>query len=570
MKHFKPSKAEDSESGWGSDGADSDETQAMDIENSTFQTAAEDSSATLGNMLFDIPLDDDDDSGAPMALFLNEDYSRDGSSLGMGTFVYSDNETISPDTVAGIVDEVLTSLQRARQEQEISPRTASPSITGEETVVNVTPMGLEELKHTLKVYPHKGADIALLRRIEDFHRARFLRRQQHPIQPWGIFGLFQYLSDLQLDLEWAEDAAWRRANGTVYLSWSDFQAIQRETLQPTYFVYIVALISTIMLIVSFCISNWQFAPIKVNPMLGPSPDALLRLGALERTRVIENNEWFRLVAPMFLHAGLVHFVLNMLALFFIGGIVERKHGTAEVILVFMFTGIGGNIASTLFMSPSISVGASGGIFGLLGVCLADIMINWDLLTLKNYRDVLDPAFKGFPYGTVLFGIFAEIAINVMVGLTPYVDQFAHVAGLLYGIGFGIPFLRWLKGPGFFGGHSRVRRNLCGLTRSLLFALTITSFVVMLTLLINSDGEPLCPDCQYISCLPFPFWKEETWWQCDECDLTVAKLRQLTPSTLIDLTCPGSEIVEVDLLEANVDRVVIQESLSGYCRQLCPI
>lgn len=529
------------------------------------------------DLLVTIPLSGD--SSATGASFLPEDFSMGSShhAAAMSSIDHhidslTDTSTLAPESVASIVDEVLLSLQRARRELQ---ERASRPIPEEDTVVNATADGLHELKHSLKTYHRKGLSCkneALLRRVEDFHKARFLRRQQsqNSAKPWGIFGLFQFLSDLEIDLEWAEDAAWRRKHRKVYLAWSDFEAIHKKTRQLPYFVYAMMVISSILLVVAFHMNDWEFAPVSVNPMLGPSPQVLFRLGALDRRAVIEDDEWYRLVVPVFLHAGLVHFALNMAALFFIGGALERRHGTAETILVFLLAAVGGNIASTLFMSPSISVGASGGIFGMLGVCLADIVINLDLLTLKNRRDVLDPAHNGFPYGSVLFWLFIEVTLNILLGFTPFVDQFAHMAGLLFGIGFGIPFLRWLKGDGFFGVVSPIRRCIFGFARFCLFSVTMAALFVMAYLLLESDGEPLCEECRYMSCLPFPFWTQDTWWNCDDCDLTMGKIAQYLPTTIVELTCPSSEIIQIDLLEPNVDRTLIQQSLSSYCRQHCSI
>ena len=304
-------------------------------------------------------------------------------------------------------------------------------------------------------------------------------------------------------------------------------------------------------------------------MFGPSPNVLFRLGALKKSAVIENDDWYRLVAPMFLHAGIVHYVLDMIALFYLGGGVERRHGTPETIIVFLLTAIGGNIASTLFMSQPLSVGAAGGIFGLLGVCLSDFAMNWDLLTLKNHRDVLDPAHKGFPFGVAIFWLSTVIFINAILGLTPYIDQFAHITGFFFGIGFGIPFLRWLKGPGFFGPISPGKHLLCGLGRFCLFTVTMSVFFILAFLLLKSDGDPLCDVCRHISCVPFPFGTNETWWQCDDCDLAEGIIVQDSPSTVVEFSCPGSaETVQIDLMEEKVDPALIQESWGNYCRQYC--
>ncbi len=75
---------------------------------------------------------------------------------------------------------------------------------------------------------------------------------------------------------------------------------------------------------------------------------------------------------MVLHAGIIHYCLNMLALWFVGSAVEQCHGTLASAILFIIPAVGGLILSALLLPQYISVGASGGIFGLVGACLADI------------------------------------------------------------------------------------------------------------------------------------------------------------------------------------------------------
>ena len=288
--HKRSDSGDESESGW----ASTIDTESFDRTSSSSESNLHkmvSSTPTNHDLLVDnqdllvtIPLSDEcSGTGSP---FLPEDFSGEGWSAASRDTTLTNPHTLDPESVAGIVDEVLMSLQRARRERQ---EMASRPIPEEDTVVNASLAGLQELKHSLKTYNRRGlpaSNEALLRRVEDFHRARFLRRQESSAKPWGIFGLFQFLSDLQMDLEWAEDAAWRRMNHKVYLAWSDFQAIHKKTRQASYFVYSMMCISTLMVVVSFYMNNWEFAPISVNPMLGPSPDVLFRLGALDRQKVV--------------------------------------------------------------------------------------------------------------------------------------------------------------------------------------------------------------------------------------------------------------------------------------------
>ena len=73
----------------------------------------------------------------------------------------------------------------------------------------------------------------------------------------------------------------------------------------------------------------------------------------------------------------------MTALWFIGKAVEQCHGFAAAAILFIIPAVGGTILSAIFLPEYISVGASGGIFGLIGACIADICINWSLLFSKH-------------------------------------------------------------------------------------------------------------------------------------------------------------------------------------------
>lgn len=130
-----------------------------------------------------------------------------------------------------------------------------------------------------------------------------------------------------------------------------------------------------MMFTSIYLNDWSFEPISVNPMIGPSAETLLRLGAKDSYLIVTQQEIWRLASPMVLHAGLIHYVLNMLALWFVGKAVEQIHGLYPAFVLFIVPAVGGTILSAIFLPGFITVGASGGIFGLIGGCVADIFVS---------------------------------------------------------------------------------------------------------------------------------------------------------------------------------------------------
>ena len=172
---------------------------------------------------------------------------------------------------------------------------------------------------------------------------------------------------------------------------------------------------------SVAVNGWNVEPLSVNPMIGPSADTLIALGAKYSTLIVNENDIWRLITPMFLHAGLIHYVFNMMALWFIGSAVECVHGFAAASIIFTISGIGGTLISAIFLPQYISVGASGGIFGLIGSCLADIVMNWHLL----FCDFINEGQKKRNHILLLVLLFLDVGANTMLGMTPFVDNFTR-------------------------------------------------------------------------------------------------------------------------------------------------
>lgn len=94
----------------------------------------------------------------------------------------------------------------------------------------------------------------LARRLRDFQFAREKRRKKYGMaRPWGILGLYAHLSGVKLDIEWAEDAAWRRSNKEPYLSWGDYEATKSEGINRPFFTFmLVSCCSAMMFTSSKC------------------------------------------------------------------------------------------------------------------------------------------------------------------------------------------------------------------------------------------------------------------------------------------------------------------------------
>jgi membrane associated rhomboid family serine protease len=135
--------------------------------------------------------------------------------------------------------------------------------------------------------------------------------------------------------------------------------------------------------------------------------------------LVARGEWWRLVTAMFLHAGALHLALNAFGLLIFGGLVEETLGRARFVALYLVTGFVASAVSFAFSAPNVAaVGASGAVFGMLGVWLA----------YNVRRRSLIMARANVQWALML------VAINLVFGLAvPGIDNAAHLGGLAAGV-----------------------------------------------------------------------------------------------------------------------------------------
>ena len=137
-------------------------------------------------------------------------------------------------------------------------------------------------------------------------------------------------------------------------------------------------------------------------------------GALIGAEIDLQGEWYRLVTAMFLHGSLLHLAFNMLALYWLGTVVEQALGTWRFLLVYFVSGIAGSAGALALSGPfAVTVGASGAIYGIMGALL-----------VLEYRAT--GTFAGQALGLIVVNLALTFAIpNISVG--------GHLGGLAGGI-----------------------------------------------------------------------------------------------------------------------------------------
>jgi membrane associated rhomboid family serine protease len=148
--------------------------------------------------------------------------------------------------------------------------------------------------------------------------------------------------------------------------------------------------------------------------------------------LLEQGEWWRLVTAAFLHYGPVHLILNMVALYWFGSLLEKRIGSGRYLLLYLVSGLAGSAGSLLwsngFQTPT--VGASGAIFGILGAGLV----------LERQRDYV---FGGSALGVIVINFVFTFSISG-------ISKGGHIGGLVGGILCALGLTRFGRGHAAYG------------------------------------------------------------------------------------------------------------------------
>lgn len=154
-------------------------------------------------------------------------------------------------------------------------------------------------------------------------------------------------------------------------------------------------------------------------------DYLVLYGAKINEMIFQGELW-RLFTPIFLHGSILHIAFNMYALYIFGPRLERYYGHWRFLALYLLSGFGGNVFSMMF-TDAPSLGSSTAIFGLIGA---------QGIFYYHNRKIFGSAFR-----QALNSIIMIAAVNLIIGLSPGIDNWGHIGGLVGGIIFS-----WLSGP----------------------------------------------------------------------------------------------------------------------------
>ncbi|PWA48002.1 peptidase S54, rhomboid [Artemisia annua] len=236
------------------------------------------------------------------------------------------------------------------------------------------------------------------------------------------------------------------------------------------------------------------------------------MGALDVSKVVDHHQGRRLITCIWLHSGLFHLFASMLSLLVIGIRLEQEFGFIRIELIYIISGFGGSILSALFLQSNISVGTSGAMAALSTLVII-------------------------------------IVINLVVGILPHVDNFAHLGG----------FSSWVcvldvSSVSLDGLTKDTLRLMQGVMPSLNTRRISAMVAGLVSLLCGTNLNDHCSWCHYMSCVPTSRWS---------CDTDPVSCMSEQTGNQYTLTCSDSGKNGTYLLtNPNTSQ------LRGLCTQLC--
>lgn len=216
----------------------------------------------------------------------------------------------------------------------------------------------------------------------------------------------KYFEDMPLKLKFTEEGAalYEKINSDI-MKTNIAQSTQiNELFRPKkpVITYLLVALMIIIFILMYILGNGSL-----------DTNTLYSFGGL-----VKEGSFIRLFTSMFLHIGIIHLVMNMWALILLGKQTESFYGHFKTLIIFIFSGVVGNLLSVILMgSNTISAGASGAIFGLMGAILYFAI---------NQRTYMGEALKK--------EILPVIIVNLLFGfMLTGINMYAHIGGLFGGI-----------------------------------------------------------------------------------------------------------------------------------------
>lgn len=230
------------------------------------------------------------------------------------------------------------------------------------------------------------------------------------------------------------------------------------------------------------IQSRGFENIGVNQMFGPDSSTLIVMGAKSAYQILK-GEWWRFFTSNFLHTGVIHLVITAFFVLFTLS-VERESGFWRAFMIYIVSGGFAIALSCLLVPTVVSMGATGALYGYVGLMVLELIASWR--AYKNPRKRL-------------WTIIGIVVVTLIVGLSPFLDNFMHIGGLVMGFLFGLMLLPNLK----LGRADIFCRGAIAFISFPLMSFLLCFVVVLFYRRV--DSSRMCGWCYTVSCVNIRGW-----------------------------------------------------------------
>ncbi|XP_030256760.1 inactive rhomboid protein 1 isoform X1 [Sparus aurata] len=189
------------------------------------------------------------------------------------------------------------------------------------------------------------------------------------------------------------------------------------------------------------------------------------------------DQFSRLWLSLFLHAGILHCLVSVFFQMTVLRDIEKLAGWLRVSIIYMLSGVTGNLASSIFLPYRAEVGPAGSQFGILACLFVELFQSWQILE-RPWR-----AFAKLLAISVFFFSF---------GLLPWIDNFAHICGFVSGFFLSFAFLPYIS----FGRSDMYRKRV----QICIFLVVFLGLLSALAVLFYVYPVK-CDWCEYLTCIP---------------------------------------------------------------------
>lgn len=190
------------------------------------------------------------------------------------------------------------------------------------------------------------------------------------------------------------------------------------------------------------------------------------------------DQFYRLWTSLFLHAGILHLLVTVIVQYFIMRDVEKLIGPLRMAIIYIMSGVAGNLASAIFVPYRAEVGPAGSQFGLLACLFVEVIHCWQMLKRP---------------GIALLQLGGVTTVLFLIGLLPWVDNYAHLFGFIFGFLMSYALLPFVS----FGTYDRTTKII------LIWVCLIVVTALFVGLIVLFYVHPIyeCSFCKYFNCIP---------------------------------------------------------------------